>query len=282
MGNDPGLFGPDSVSWRVQREATVMLGGARALLMHSAHPLVVAGARQTGMYANQPWRRLERTLRQTYTVVFGTREEALAASKRIDDVHRGIKGVDPVTGLRYDARDPGLLLWVHACLVDSFLTFERLTVGRLDDAGRQAFHEESMVSAELLRLPRERIPPTVPALRAYLDEVMASGILRMTDGARRVADLIGNPPQDVPRRPLWGLIGFLAFQTLPPPLRRLYDVRGGQGRRALVRASAVGLRVARPLAPPRIRYVAPAVMAGWRLEGRYGSLAEAAAHWPTG
>jgi uncharacterized protein (DUF2236 family) len=82
MAVDPGLFGPDSVSWRVQREATVMLGGARALLMHSAHPLVVAGARQTGMYANQPWRRLERTLRQTYTVVFGTREEALAASRR--------------------------------------------------------------------------------------------------------------------------------------------------------------------------------------------------------
>jgi uncharacterized protein (DUF2236 family) len=104
MAVDPGLFGPDSVSWRVQREATVMLGGARALLMHSAHPLVVAGARQTGMYVNQPWRRLERTLRQTYTVVFGTREEALAASRRIDDVHRGIKGVDPVTGLRYDAR----------------------------------------------------------------------------------------------------------------------------------------------------------------------------------
>src|SRR4029453_10945881 len=247
MANDPGLFGPESVSWRVQREATVMLGGARALLMHSAHPLVVAGARQTGMYANQPWRRLERTLRQTYTVVFGTREEALAASKRIDDIHRGIKGVDPVTGLRYDARDPELLLWVHACLVDSFLVFERLTVGRLDDAGRQAFHEESMVSAELLRLPRERIPPTVPALRAYMDEVMASGILRMTDGARRVADLIGDPPGDVPRRPLGGLIGFLAFQTLPEPLRRLYGVRGGPGRQALVRASAGGRRAALPL-----------------------------------
>src|SRR4029453_3446663 len=116
---DTGLFGPDSVSWRVQREATVMLGGARAMLMHSAHPLVVAGARQTGMYANQPWRRLGRTLRQTYTGVFATREE-------------------------------GLLLWVHACLVDSFLEFERLTIGGLDDAGRQAFHEESMVGAELL------------------------------------------------------------------------------------------------------------------------------------
>jgi hypothetical protein len=61
----------------------------------------------------------------------------------------------------------------------------------------------------------ERIPPTVPALRACLDEVMASGILRMTDGARRVADLFGDPPRDVPQRPPWGLIWFLAA---PGPL----------------------------------------------------------------
>src|SRR4029453_6308323 len=118
---------------------------------------------------------------------------------------------------------------------------------RVTPPARQAFHEESMVSAELLRLPRERIPPTVPALRAYLDEVMASGLLGLTAGARRGAELIGAPPGDVPRRPLWGLIGFLAFQTLPPPLRRLYGVRGGPGRQALVRASAGGRRAALPL-----------------------------------
>ena len=52
--------------------------------------------------------------------------------------------------------------------------------------------------------------------------------------------------------------------------------------RGLLRASVLGLRAGRPLAPPRIRFVAPAVMAGWRLEGRYGSLEEAAAHWPSG
>jgi ER-bound oxygenase mpaB/B'/Rubber oxygenase, catalytic domain len=118
-----------------------------------------------------------------------------------------------VTGLRYDARDPDLLLWVHACLVDSFLLFERLTVGRLDNAGRQAFHGESMVSAELLRLPKERIPPTVPALRAYLDEVMASGILRMTDGARRVADLFGDHPGTCPAAP----VAAAGQPARPPP-----------------------------------------------------------------
>ena len=89
----------------------------------------------------------------------------------------------------------------------------------------------------------------MPALRAYLDEVMGSGILRMTDGARRVADLIGDPPKDVPRRPLWGLISFLAFQTLPDPLKRLYGVPGGPARRALLRASLLGLRAGRPAGP---------------------------------
>ena len=262
---DAGLFGPDSVSWRVLREASVMIGGVRALLMHAAHPLVVAGARQTGAYGRNPWKRLERTLLQTYTVVFGTRDEAMAASKRIDDVHGVVHGIDEVTGLRYDARDPELLLWVHACLVDSFLVFERRTVGRLDDAGRQRFHEESMRSAELLRLPAARIPPTVAGLRAYIDDVVASGTLRLTDGSAKVAALIADPPADVPRRPLWGLIGFLGFQTLPPGLRRLYGVRDDPARRALLRASLLGVRALAPLAPRDLRVIMPAQVAERRL-----------------
>jgi uncharacterized protein (DUF2236 family) len=258
---DAGLFGPHSTSWLVHREYTVMLGGARALLMHAAHPLVVAGARQTGTYGSDPWKRLERTLMQTYTVVFGTRAEALAASGRIDAVHGGIKGVDPVTGRRYDARDPELLLWVHAGLVDSFLLFEELTVGHLDEAGRERFHTESMRSAELLRLPPERIPPTVPALRAYIDRVCATEV-RATDGSERVAELIRNPPDDVPRRPLWGLIGFLAFQTLPPALRALYGVRAEPAR---LRAMLGTIRLVRPLAPRALRHIAPARAAAARL-----------------
>src|SRR6266498_104383 len=144
-GRDAGLFGPESVSWRVLREGSVVVGGLRALLMHAAHPLVVAGARQTGMYERDPWRRLERTLRQTFTVVFGTRLEAELAARRIDDVHGAIKGIDAVTGLRYDARDPELLLWVHACLVSSFLEMLR----RTDDA---------MAVAALVRDPPDQVP----------------------------------------------------------------------------------------------------------------------------
>ena len=107
------------MSWQVHREVTVLFGGARALLMQAAHPLVVAGANQTGMYERNPWKRLQRTLILTYTMTFGTKAEAHAAADKINDVHTRINGVDPVTGKSYDALDPDLLLYVHACLVDS-------------------------------------------------------------------------------------------------------------------------------------------------------------------
>jgi len=113
---DSGYFGPDSVSWRVHREVTILFGGARALLMQAAHPLVIAGARETGFYERDPWKRLQRTLMLTYTMTFGTRAEADAAAERINQVHARVKGVDPITGKPYDGLDPELLLWVHACL----------------------------------------------------------------------------------------------------------------------------------------------------------------------
>ena len=45
MEADPGYFGPNSMMWKVNKEITVLFGGARALLMHAAHPLIAAGAK---------------------------------------------------------------------------------------------------------------------------------------------------------------------------------------------------------------------------------------------
>jgi uncharacterized protein (DUF2236 family) len=266
MDRDQGFFGPDSVSWRVHREVTVLFGGARAVLMQAAHPLVIAGAHETGMYERNPWRRLERTLILTYAITFGTRAEARAAADRINEVHRRIKGVDPVTGLPYDALDPELLLWVHACLVDSALEFEALTVGELDDAGRQRFHEEQMLAAEMVLVPREIIPPTVPALRAYIQGVIDSGILRITDSARSVAALFRDPPREAEWRPILRGVSRLAFGTLPPELRHLYGVPMSAPKRAAMGATFAAVRTLRPALPPRYRYIAP--YEEWRARGR--------------
>lgn len=266
VAGDEGYFGPDSVSWRVHREVTVLFGGARALLMQAAHPLVIAGATQTGMYERDPWKRLQRTLVLQYALTFGTKAEAHAAADRINEVHERIKGVDDVTGLGYDALDPSLLLWVHACLVDSALLFERLTVGRLDAAGRQRFHEEQMVAAELVRLPRGSIPPTVPELEAYIGDTVRSGDLLVSDAARRVARLFFDPPRDAQWRPVLRAIAHLGFGMLPPELRRGYGFSFGASKRAAMRGSFGAMRLLRPLLPARYRFIAPYQQ--WRRRGR--------------
>ncbi len=266
MTRDVGYFGPDSVSWQVHREVTVLFGGARAVLMQAAHPLVIAGARETGFYERNPWKRLQRTLILTYTITFGSKEQAHAAAERINDVHARIRGVDPVTGKRYDARDPDLLLWVHACLVDSALLFEELTVGKLDNAGRQRFHEEQMLAAELVKVPREMIPPDVPALRRYIEGVIDRGDLVVSEAARSVASLFRDPPPEAEWRPVLRGVSRLAFGTLPSRLRALYGVQLGSAGEAVIRATFAGTRLARPLLPARYRFIAP--YQEWRLAQR--------------
>ena len=275
-GGDPGYFGPGSVSWRVHREAAVMLGGARALLMHAAHPLVVAGARQTQMYTRDPWARLERTLRLNYMVTFGTKAQADATARHVNAVHADIHGVDSVTGQPYDALDPDLLLWVHTCLVDTALVMERLVVGGLDPAGRQRFYEESLVQAELLALPRSAVPATVEEMGDYLAGVISSGVLRRTDGSQAVGALIKHPPPETPRRALWRLISFWSFGLLPDEIRRdVYSVAWNRTQQLALRASLRAARYLRPLAPGNLRFIPPARAAARRAAGKgYGELPE--------
>ena len=257
-GHDKGMFGPDSISWRVHSETTVLFGGARALLMQAAHPLVIAGARKTGFYQRNPWKRLERTLQLAYTITFGTRTEAMEAAEAINDVHRRVQGVDEVTGLSYDAFDPDLLLWVHACLVDSALLFEELTVGALTSEEREQFHREQMVAVELLGLPQKRIPPTVPALRAYIDMIVDSGDLIVGESAQEVARTIMHPPPEAEWRPILKAVSFWAFGTLPAPLRAAYSVRWTPAHAVALWTSLRLLKTFRPAIPRKYRMIEPA------------------------
>ena len=264
---DQGYFGPRSVSWQVHGELTVLFGGARALLMQSAHPLVIAGARETGFYRRSPWKRLQRTLMLTYTTTFGTKKEARAAAEHINDVHRRVGGVDPVTGQAYHGLDPDLLLWVHATLVHSALLFEKLTVGKLDAHGRQRFHEEQMLAAEMFELPREKIPPTVEELSEYVRDVVAGDTLIVTDAALEVANLFREFPPEAEWKPVLRAISVWAFATLPPKLREAYEVPWSPARERAVRASLAGLRLFRPAIPRRYRRLLIAEQARLRISG---------------
>ena len=146
---------------------------------------------------------------------------------------------------------------MHACLVESALLFERLTVGRLDAPGRQRFHEEQMLVAEMVGIPREAIPPTVRELRSFLQRVYDSGILRVGEAAERVAALFHDPPSRsrVAAGAERGVEARVrdAAAGAPTPVR--IDV--GTGRRVAMRATFAATRVLRPLLPTRYRFIAP-------------------------
>ena len=122
----------------INKEITVLFGGARALLMHAAHPLIAAGARQTSFYQRDPWKRLIRTLSLQNSVTFGTKEEADESAHRINKLHEVIKGEDEITGGYYDALDHEQLLWVHACLQISSIYFYEKTVKNLTEKRKKS------------------------------------------------------------------------------------------------------------------------------------------------
>ena len=224
----------------------VLFGGARALLMHAAHPLVAAGARQTAMYQRDPWARLMRTLQMQSKMTFGTRPEADEAADRINRLHRKVNGVDPQTGEVYDALDHDLLLWVHAALEVSSIYFFERTVRPLTAEERQRYHEENLLAAEFMLLPRDQGAGFLCGPR---------GLRRQDGQLGQAADVrcCGQRRRHHPERPGpadhqtgLGFIRFAAFGTFPEPLREIYGVKWSPARERLLQISLAGLKTGPP------------------------------------
>ncbi len=266
MKADPGYFGPQSMMWKVNKEITVLFGGARALLMHAAHPLIAAGARQTSFYQRDPWKRLIRTLSLQNSVTFGTKEEADESAHRINKLHEVIKGEDEVTGKIYDALDHEQLLWVHACLQISSIYFYEKTVRKLSEEEKNQYHNENLLSAKLVLIDLKQTPKTHLELKNWVAEKSKEkDYLIYTDVAKDVQDIIAGGP--VPRhiKPIWPFIAFTAFQTLPKEFKLLYGVKESKVKDIILNLNLLLLKLSRPLLPPFFRLIAPARWAKQRL-----------------
>jgi len=269
MKSDPGYFGPNSMMWRVNKEITVLFGGARALLMHAAHPLIAAGARQTSFYQRDPWKRLIRTLSLQNSVTFGTKEEANESAHRINKLHEVIKGKDEVTGLIYDALQHEQLLWVHACLQISSIYFYELTVKKLTDGEKNQYHIENLKSAELVLVNIDKVPSTHAELRDWvIKKSREKDYLRNTDVALDVKNIIGGGPVPAHIKPIWPFIAFTAFNTLPKEFKEIYGIKESKLKNAILIFNLKFLKFTRPLLPPFFRLIAPARWASQRLRNK--------------
>jgi uncharacterized protein (DUF2236 family) len=154
------------------------------------------------------------------TVTYGERAAARAAADRVRAVHAHVHGVDAETGLRYDAEDPALLLWVHAAMVDSVVRVAEGYGRRLDPGDADRYVAEMVPFAAIVGVPAERVPTTAAALDAYLRSV---DLVRATPAARDAIGYVLDPPDlDGETRETWRDIGQVAIGTLPDWARSLY------------------------------------------------------------
>ncbi len=266
MKADPGYFGPNSMMWKVNKEITVLFGGARALLMHAAHPLIAAGARQTSFYQRDPWKRLIRTLSLQNSVTFGTIEEANESATRINRLHEVIKGKDVVTGGYYDALDHEQLLWVHACLQISSIYFYEKTVKKLTTKEKDQYHIENMVSAKLVLINIDDAPKSHEELKNWvIKKSKQKNYLKMTDVAKDVQDIIAGGPVPKHIKPIWPFIAFTAFNTLPQEFKDIYGIKSSKIKNIILSFNLLFLKYTRPFLPPFFRLIPPARWANQRL-----------------
>ena len=219
----PRWFDDDRVIRRVHADASMFVGGLRALLLQSMHPLAMAGVAQHSDYRTDPWGRLQRTADFLAATTFGPADVADAAIARVRMVHQRVRG-RASDGRPYSAGDPHLLRWVHICEVDSFLaSYRRYGAAPLSEADADEYVADMAVVASALGVNHP--PVTVRQLRQEFREFRPE--LKGSREAREAARfLLLEPPLPLPARPAYGLLAASAVALLPAwvrwPLRLPY------------------------------------------------------------
>ena len=252
-----------STAWKLHREMVLLAGWGRAILLQLAHPLVARGvADHSGFRTERRGRlhRLDRTLRAMLTLTFGTLEEAEGVARVINGIHDRVHGTlasreGPFpAGARYSAHNPALLTWVHATLLDSYLLTYELFVGPLTVEERDRYCAESGVIAPLLGIPPDSLPRSTAGLRAYMDAMLASDEVVVTDTARMLASEVLHPPATLAARPLLALARLPAVGLLPPAIRTGYRLSWSPRQEQALRVVAAVSRRALPLLPGVARH----------------------------
>jgi len=223
--NTPGprWFGRDRPIRTVHADAAMFLGGLRALLLQSLHPLAMAAVAAHSGYRGDPWGRLQRTGAFIAVTTYGTGDDALAAIARVRAVHERVRGTAP-DGRPYRAGDPHLVAWVHVAEVDSFLRcHQRYGTHPLTAAQRDDY------VADMARIGAELGVPDPPRTQAELAERLAAyrPELRGTPEARSAARfMLMTPPLPLLARPPYAVLAAAAVASLPAwarwPLRLPY------------------------------------------------------------
>jgi uncharacterized protein (DUF2236 family) len=211
--NTPGprWFSLDRPIRVVHSDTAMFIGGLRALLLQSLHPLAMAGVAQHSDYRHDPWGRLQRTADFMAATTFGPADIAEQACATVRRVHEHVRGTAR-DGRPYRATDPHLLGWVHVVEVDSFLAaHDRYGNSPLLQHERDGYVHDMARIAEAVGVIDP--PRTVDSLRASLRTYQRE--LSSTPEARKAARFLLVPPLPLAARPFYAVLSASAISLLP-------------------------------------------------------------------
>ncbi|MFC7493383.1 MULTISPECIES: oxygenase MpaB family protein [unclassified Nocardioides] len=213
----PRWFEAGSPITRVHGDASMFVGGLRALVFQTLHPAAMRGVAEHSDYRADAWGRLARTSRFIAVTTFGTADDAEQAVAAVRRIHERITGTMP-DGTPYAASDPHLLGWVHVAEVDSLLRAHTV-YGRepLTPAERDEYVAQTAEVAARLGVvdPPTTVAGLAETIAAYRPELRGTPEARAT-----VAYLLLRPPLPVVARPPYGAIAAAAVGLMPRWTRR--------------------------------------------------------------
>ena len=224
----PRWFAPESAIARVHGDASMFVGGMRAVILQTLHPAAMRAVSEHSGYRGDMWGRLARTSQFLAVTTFGAVDDAQAAVDLVRRIHDAVTGTMP-DGSAYAASDPHLLAWVHVAEVDSFLrSYQIYGSSPLDQVSRDAYVAQTgEVAARLGVVDPPRTEAELgAALAAYGPE------LRGTPEAREaVFDVLWRPPLPLAARPAYAMLRTAAIALMPDwsraplglPMRPLLD-----------------------------------------------------------
>ena len=256
-----GIFGANSISWKINRESALFLGAGRAALLQLAHPWVAAALDQHSSLLHNPISRFHNTFRTVFTMVFGSADQAFRASRFLHTLHTRIRGKIPasVAGYEkdslYEANQISALRWVYATLIESAVYAYECVLPPLTDAERAAYYGEARMLAGLFGIPPEALPPDWSAFKTYVYEMCQSKTLGVSERSHFMAHrlLAGSGSWIMP--PRW--YRALTTEWMPPRFRVEFGLRFGRAEEVSAdRARRWLPKVYRAL-PPAVRFVGP-------------------------
>jgi uncharacterized protein (DUF2236 family) len=271
-GPDAGVFGPESVTWRINRESALFLGAGRAALLQLAHPWVAAALEQHSTVLNQPIARFHNTFRVVFTMIFGTLAQATAAARHLYALHTRIGGAMPEEvaayrrGSRYEANEVAALRWVFATLVESAVIAYESVLPAMEAEEREKYYAENLTLAGLFGIPQDALPQNWAAFAEYNRAMHDSDALGVSSGARLIAKNLMTGAGSWIHPPAW--YRALTAEWMPARFREEFGLEYGEReRRSAERALRMLPQVYRRL-PAVARFTGPWREARARLAGR--------------